>query len=674
MESNSESEYNPESDESDSDSAYDTTLHVSDSEREEVSEAESDVIPLYRRNAACQAEFQAPESDKKLSPTAPNVELRNTESEDNENGAASQSETQESDEKVPSTASGVELIRNSTESEDKENGAACQSKTQESDEKVPSTASGVELIRNSTESADKENGAACQSKTQESDEKVPSTASGVELIRNSTESEDKKTEKSATITYKKPYRFCIFCNEYKSKLSAHIASQHKDNEQVQNALKLPKSERDNAFSSFRKQGIFEINKREARRDEPSYERERDGDSELIKCGVCSAFLSKKYIKRHEDFCKGKSEAATNPVSIPISLLNSEIVNDASYTREIVTKFRTSDDVGHLCVTDGTLQLIGQRLWAKHKGKMDKFREVRKSVMMNVRRLSGLYIQLKATQDTLGPLPQSDGGAIDLFKRANFRHLEEAVHEFTKKENGIKAGLKLSLYYLLKSASKILKGTFYIQDQDDLAEGIDKFVAVLEFNYHAVFGDASHALFKQREEKLRLPSNQPLEEDIKKLKDHTVKNISELSNDLNFIDEHVYAKLRDNVVTRLTLFTARRGGEPSRLFVKNWTDAESDIWLDKQLLDTLDPMDKKLANSLKIGYQGGKGLHLVPVLFPQDCHNALRKLSNEEARREANIPHGNMFCFPAFAQWTMYQDGMLCSEFAKMFQICQIHHP
>ena len=55
----------------------------------------------------------------------------------------------------------------------------------------------------------------------------------------------------------------------------------------------------------------------------------------------------------------------------------------------------------------------------------------------------------------------------------------------KKENGIKAGLKLALYYHFKPASKILKGTYHIQVKDDLAEGKDKLVAVPELNYHTV---------------------------------------------------------------------------------------------------------------------------------------------------------------------------------------------
>ena len=54
-------------------------------------------------------------------------------------------------------------------------------------------------------------------------------------------------------------------------------------------------------------------------------------------------------------------------------------------------------------------------------------------------------------------------------------------------------------------------------------------------------------------------------------------------------------------------------------MKNWLDVERDMWLDKQMLANLDPVDQLLATSLKVGYQGGKGLGLVPVMFPADTH-------------------------------------------------------
>lgn len=52
----------------------------------------------------------------------------------------------------------------------------------------------------------------------------------------------------------------------------------------------------------------------------------------------------------------------------------------------------------------------------------------------------------------------------------------------------------------------------------------------------------------------------------------------------------YSLLRDLVVSRLTLFNARRGGEPSRLLLEEWNDALNDVWYNNtETVD--DPLEK-----------------------------------------------------------------------------------
>lgn len=48
-------------------------------------------------------------------------------------------------------------------------------------------------------------------------------------------------------TYKKPYRFCIFCKRMMSKLRGHIEKLHKDEERVMQALKAEKRERERSI-------------------------------------------------------------------------------------------------------------------------------------------------------------------------------------------------------------------------------------------------------------------------------------------------------------------------------------------------------------------------------------------------------------------------------------------
>nr|XP_054753532.1 uncharacterized protein LOC129259256 [Lytechinus pictus] len=452
--------------------------------------------------------------------------------------------------------------------------------------------------------------------------------------------------------YKKPARFCIFCHSYKSKLSQHIMTQHKNQLRVKNALLLPRKDRISVLNSLKKEGTLEVNKKEARCDIPSFERERKSKChKVVICGNCSGSYAQSYITRHKKACAEQSDSAASAVNLPAELLT--LAKDADigedFVADILSKFR-DDEIGDMCKTDPVLLTIGRRLWSKQKRKVDKKTEVRKSVMRDMRRLASLYKIMQQTESKLGELPAKEGNVSDLMKRANFRHLEEAIEEYTTRDvqtgTDVKAGLKSGIYYLLKSACKILKGTYLMDDNDDKAADIDKFVSVLELTHNAVFGDAAYKLHKTREERLRRPSAQPLDKDIKTLKDYILQRIRQITNDkFCVMDSHRFVELRDCVVSRLTLFNARRGGEPSRLFIKHWNDADEGVWLDQQQLDVLDPLDKALAAQFKVGYQSGKGRHLVPILFTEDTHHALRKLADPEVRSMCGIRDDNTYLFP-----------------------------
>ena len=89
--------------------------------------------------------------------------------------------------------------------------------------------------------------------------------------------------------------------------------------------------------------------------------------------------------------------------------------------------------------------------------------------------------------------------------------------------------------------------------------IDRFITVLELNHSFLFGDATYAINKNRQVKLRKPDELPLDEDMQKLRAYAVEEISGILNDEFTVgDAHTFKKLRDLTISRLTLFNARRG--------------------------------------------------------------------------------------------------------------------
>lgn len=211
---------------------------------------------------------------------------------------------------------------------------------------------------------------------------------------------------------------------------------------------------------------------------------------------------------------------------------------------------------------------------------------------------------------------------------------------------------------------MIKATHLAGEGDEAAAEVDKFIAVLELNKDFLFGDATYAINKNRQVKLRKPEEMPLEVDMEKLRTHTVDEVEGMINDeFTFTDAHNFRKLRDLTVTRLTLFNARRGGEPCRLKINEWQEAKEGVWIDKQKADAVDdPLHREMLDSYKVTYQTGKGNnHLVPILFPKDTVEAMNRLCDVEAREMAGIPNDNMYVFACTQNSSSHVSGWLALD-------------
>ena len=82
------------------------------------------------------------------------------------------------------------------------------------------------------------------------------------------------------------------------------------------------------------------------------------------------------------------------------------------------------------------------------------------------------------------------------------------------------------------------------------------------NYSYIFGDTHYAAGKVRQEKLRRPQEMPLEDDVKALKIYTTIQLELLVKQIDAytcVSSHLFKKLRDLIVCRLTLFNGLKGG-------------------------------------------------------------------------------------------------------------------
>jgi hypothetical protein len=463
----------------------------------------------------------------------------------------------------------------------------------------------------------------------------------VEPIETSSDRRLKKHHKS---------RPCLFCGKFQTNLRRHILLKHNKEENVKRTCELPKKDQDECFEQMRKEGIMKYNKEEMRKQQPIYERERAVDrgadaldaEEIVACGKCSGIYARKYFGRHKNRCIAESVYVPKP--LPMDLLkvsNSEVSED--FKVNILSRFM-SDTVGQMCRSDSAIITFGSRLYEKLKRKKDKQAEVKKSVMTDMRRIAALYTEFKSRANT----PPTLVGSEDMLIRRNFSVLTESIFAYTLTDTEeTKAGLKNALFYLIKKFAKIQKAVSLMNDNDQNAAEIDKFLEVLSLNGNFIFGDATYTLNRNRQTKLRKPDKLPLEEDVEKIRKYTVERIASIVSDSYVMwDLHLYAELRDLAVSRLTLFNGRRGGEPARLLLSEWKDAESGTWLNPARIEKLPETEALLFKSMLITYQGGKGNnHLVPVLIPNDSRQAMRLLSDPHIRQMSGVHCANRYMFP-----------------------------
>ena len=395
------------------------------------------------------------------------------------------------------------------------------------------------------------------------------------------------------------------------------------------------------FGDLRKAGILIHNKKQLSEKSPSYLREREPGtlSDPVMCTGCNGFYSKCYYRRHALKCT--SNSCTTVMQIAVESMNKTSLDDLSsdFKDNILSKMR-DDDIGKLVKGDSNILMIGARLYNKIKRKKDKLTEVRKSVRADMRRLAHLYAHFKVLE-----INRVYNNSTDMFLRKNFSQLCAAIETYTASEDCQKSGLKHVLCYLILNAAEKMIGHFLSQDNDAAADDIDRFIKLYNLEKNNIFGDAVYDLNIRRNKKLKKPACLPIESDVQIVRNFTIETMLNLTNDPFLLwDLHSFVLLRNCTCVRLTLFNARRGGEPARLLISDWQEADQGSWVDKQRAGALRGPDEQ-EDSMKITYQTGKGNnHLVPIMFPEDTIPAMRLLADAKYRNDIGIKTTNPYIF------------------------------
>lgn len=500
-------------------------------------------------------------------------------------------------------------------------------------------------------------GAAINSESQDIPLSVQKSACSIASMDDGVSANDKQapnivTETSVTKSSRlkcggsdRPARPCMFCGIFKVRLTRHIRRKHRNEERVKHSLVQNTKHQRSIFKQLKKDGIMKHNMKIAGLKGATILRERltKHKNEDGVCDTCSGVFSRRWFSSHKRTCF--EEHSTEPQPVATSAYFGSFDTSDDFKKEILTKF-ANDEVGKLCQEEETIVMIGSKLYRKLAARKDKKVEVRRSVMADMRRLGHVYCHFRAAAAKSNS-PMSSAFR-DMFKRENFNTLEEACLKYTTTEAGEKSGLQIAIYYLLIRSAKIIKVFHLIKNDNVQAEQTGQFLDVLHFSKDSFIGGAMYNTNKHRNTNLRRVDNLPNVEDVTKLKNHMVTRIKHILDD-KFLhwSSAEYVELRDMVCARLTLFNARRGGEPARLQLSHWTDACNRVWFNKTRIAAMPIKDQEYFNDAFVMFQTGKGVnHLVPVLVPEDSVPGLKKLVDPAIRLQCGVSKENNYLFPS----------------------------
>ena len=333
-----------------------------------------------------------------------------------------------------------------------------------------------------------------------------------------------------------------------------------------------------------------------------------------------------------------------------------------------------DDISALIMKDPVIQMVGRRSYNALKRRTDKVAEGKRTVRGRMRLLGRLYVRHREMYESQSDVIADDliGNAGDLFRRESVFILSEAVEQICIKvsdPNDVdhgdsvttqKSGLKLSILNLLKLVSKYLVGYFLVQNEDKRSTRVADFMQVLKLFEPEMFGDALYDIEYKKNVKNRKPAVLPCEDDVRKVNDYCLKQMTfdSLEHPLS-LDFVVVCR---STATFVMIFNGRRGGEPVRLRTYQWMEALNDEWLEKIEDDAVDVPEEYDDNSMLITYMTGKGNHhLVPVIFPKETVSAIMYLTNDEVRTNAGVSPNNKYVFPSTQGSDCHTSGWHCLD-------------
>ena len=301
------------------------------------------------------------------------------------------------------------------------------------------------------------------------------------------------------------------------------------------------------FESFKREGIKLANLEEVKKENPTYERQRDckDSAAPIMCSNCNSTIQRRSAARHFKMCTTSGKL---PFKIDIHLLRDPDVEFSNEFKKHILATLKNDGIGLKAKSDHSILLFGFKEFQKTLKNPEKVFETRITVRRNVRELTKLYmIFLKNDK-----VSKQFNDCKDMFLMQNFEMLRSAITEYGQYEDGsIKSGAKVNIQYTIINFVKTFIGYSHVAGNTNNVKVFEAFLSTFKIYENAIFGDARYAIELSKKKRLRMPQELPLEKDMETFRSYTVNEIKDLNHATRFVT------VRDATCARLTLFNARR---------------------------------------------------------------------------------------------------------------------
>lgn len=467
------------------------------------------------------------------------------------------------------------------------------------------------------------------------------------------------------ISHKK--HFCRYCGVAMEQIIRHVEARHSTERDVIAMTNAEKGspERARLTTLMKNRGNFEHNIEVLRKKEGTLIVVRSPPDPVsagfyYPCTQCFGFFSKNDVWRHH--CVSEVKVSAKQCR---TLLSTALNKESPLLNSILEKMKC-DAVTELIKDDPLIRrFLNQQL--------DKYEAAPTKIALIRGRARDIGRLLHHIQKNNSELRMCE--LQDLMVPERFDTIVESVHELAnqrKEETGQPAAsLPIKLGQTIEKICGILNGMGIRSGDNELLDRVERFSKLFKEEW------PSKVSLKSRRQlynaKLNKPDGIPKTEDVVKM----AKCLSEEAEKrmTKWIQEpglESGRKLAEAVLCQLIVFNKRRGGEASRMLVKNYRDSvknfeETDF--EGEIYCSLKEEEKFMARThLLIGVVGKCGTH-VPVILTLKMKEKIDALL---ANRHATfIPHDNPYVFGVPKCQTHLKSWDVLRSFCRQFQTSRI---